>query len=461
VKKRQNLAGGGIDTPSSPSGWDAVSVLSVGLVLNLAIPSYLTVSILGPLGRPAVVWFLGAALWWGWSQLQRPVPLGFQIQPARRFLFLFLGAMLASYALNNFASLLADEARSADSGLLKGLSWAGMFLIANDGITNRERLLVLLRRVATVGALMSTLGLLQSWTGQSFVTSLYLPGFSVGADFDNIQSRAGFLRAAGTASHPLEYAVVLCMSLPIALTLAIYDAKGRAVFRWLSAGVVLVASALSVSRSALIGIATSLFVLLPGWSRTARLRAVIALAAGAVAMYLFIPGMAGTVVGMFTAISDDSSAQSRTNSYAAAFDFVDRSPFFGRGFGTFLPSYRILDNGYLLLLIEIGTVGLSIFMLMVLAGVYCSGRARRRFKDPLMRQLSLALISSLVSGGVMFAFFDLLSFPMAASFIFLTLGMAGAVWRIARNESDLAVLGDATVRPEMAAEPTLQIKQNP
>lgn len=435
------------------SGWDAVTVLTVGMVLNCALPSYLSVSALGPLGRPGVVWFLGAVLWWEWSQLQRSFPLGIQPQPARRWLFIFLGVMLASYALNNFAGLPADEARAADSGLLKGLSWIGMFLIANDGITDRQRLLVLLRRMATIGALMSALGLLQFFTGESFISSLYIPGFTVGADFDNIQSRDGFLRAAGTASHPLEYGVVLCMSLPIAVTLAINEVKGRAIFRWLSVGVVLGASALSVSRSALIGVATALVVLLPSWSRAARLRAVIVLAVGILAVYLFVPGMVGTVRGLFSGLSEDSSTQSRTNSYAVAFDMASRNPFIGRGFDTFLPSYRILDNEYLLLLIELGVVGLSTFVLLVLAGIYCCVRARTRFKDPLMRQLSFAVISSLAAGGVMFAFFDALSFPMAASFMFLTVGIAGAIWRIARNEGDMAALtGAHHLGPELADE---------
>lgn len=444
MRGRRSRASDVLPAPAAGRGWDAVSVLTVGLVLNCALPSYLSISALGPLGRPGVVWFLGAVLWWEWSQLQRPFPLEVQPQPARRFLFLFLGVMLASYGLNNLAGLPADEARAADSGLLKGLSWVGIFLIANDGITDRERLLVLLRRVAAIGALMSTLGLLQFFTGQSFISSLYIPGFTAGTDFDNIQSRAGFLRAAGTASHPLEYGVVLCMSLPIAITLALHDAKGKAVLRWLSVGAVLAASALSVSRSALIGIATALIVLLPSWSRTARLRAGIVLAAGSLGMYLFVPGMVGTVRGLFTGLSEDSSTQSRTDSYAAAADLVSRNPFAGRGFGTFLPSYRILDNEYLLLLIELGIVGLCSFVLLVLSGIYCCVRACRGSKDPLLRQLCFALIASLSAGAVMFAFFDALSFPMAASYMFLALGVAGALWRIVRAENQLAAPREAT-----------------
>lgn len=452
--KRQRTHRDVLPLPGARPGWDAVTVLTVGLVLNCALPSYLSVAVLGPLGRPGVVWFLAAVLWWEWSQLQRPFPLGVQPQPARRFLFLFLGVMLASYGLNNLAGLPADEARAADSGLLKGLSWVGIFLIAHDGITSRERLLVLLRRVATIGALMSALGLLQFFTGESFISSLYIPGFTAGSDFDNIQSRAGFLRAAGTASHPLEYGVVLCMSLPIAITLALHDARGKAVLRWLSVGVVGAASALSVSRSALIGIATALIVLLPSWSRAARLRAGIILAVGVLGMYLFVPGMVGTVRGLFTGLSEDSSTQSRTDSYGAAFDLVSRNPVAGRGFGTFLPSYRILDNEYLLLVIELGILGLCSFVLLVLSGIYCCARACRRSRDPLLRQLCFALISSLTAGGVMFAFFDALSFPMAASFMFLALGVAGALWRIARAENQ-------TAAPQEAAGPGPEMAENP
>ncbi|WP_255769399.1 O-antigen ligase family protein [Pseudarthrobacter sulfonivorans] len=417
------------------AGWDAVTVLTIGMVLTCAIPSYLSISALGQLGRPGVVWFLGAVLWWEWSQLQRPIPRVIWPQPARRWLALFLGVVLVSYAVNNLAGLPADEARTADSGVLKALSWAGLFLIAHDGIVDRDRLLVLMRRVALIGTLMSALGLLQFWTGQSFVSSLYLPGFAVGEGFDNIQDRSGFLRAAGTASHPLEYGVVLCMSLPLAITLALSEEKGRNVLRWLSVGLIGCASVLSVSRSALIGTATALIILMPGWSRSARRRALVIVAAGVLAVYFLVPGMVGTVRGMFAGIAGDSSTQSRTNGYDSAFELASRNLLVGRGLGTFLPSYRILDNEYLLLLIELGALGLILFAVLVASGIYCVIRTLRLSTDPLVRQLSFALMASLTAGGVMFAFFDALSFPMAAAFMFLILGMSGALWRIARNES--------------------------
>lgn len=426
------------DLTAMASGWDAVTVLTVGMLLTCAIPSSLSVAALGPLGRPGVIWFLGAVLWWEWSQLQRPFPSAPPPKPARRWLFIFLGVILVSYALTNFMGSSALEARAADSALIKALSWIGIFLIANDGITDRRRLLVLLRRAAVIGALMSTLGLLQFVTGQSIVSAIDIPGFTSGSEFGNVQSRAGFLRAAGTASHPLEYGVVLCMSLPLAITLALQEFRGRSARRWFSVGAILVASALSVSRSALIGIAAGLVMLFPSWSKAVRIRATLTAVAGVGAMYLLVPGMVGTVRGLFTGLSEDASTASRTDSYDAALEVAARTPVMGRGLGTFLPEYRILDNQYLLLLIEVGAAGLISFIVLIAAGIYCCERARRRFEDALMKQLSVAVMASLTAGALTFAFFDAFSFPMSAAYMFLLLGTAGALWRIAQVEGSAA-----------------------
>lgn len=428
--------------PRQASGWDAVTVLTLGMLLTCAFPSSLSIAALGPLGRPGVLWFLGAVLWWEWSQLQRPFPSVAQLKPVRRWLFVFLGVILVSYALTNFVGLAALEARAADSGLIRALSWIGILLIANDGITDRWRLLVFLRRVALIGALMSTLGLVQFATGQSIVSDINIPGFTSGSESGNVQSRAGFLRAAGTASHPLEYGVVLCMSLPLAITLALNEFKRGSVRRWLSVGAILVASALSVSRSALIGIAAAIIVLFPSWSKTVRIRAGLAAVAGVGMMYLLVPGMVGTVRGLFTGLSEDASTASRTNSVSAALEVAARTPVMGRGLGTFLPEYRILDNQYLLLLVELGAAGLISFILLIGAGIYCCERARRRFADRLMKQLSVAVMASLTAGALTFAFFDAFSFPMSAAYMFLMLGIAGALWRIATVEDSARQAGE-------------------
>ncbi|HJW01470.1 MAG TPA: hypothetical protein VJ617_20460, partial [Arthrobacter sp.] len=204
-------------TLSRRAGWDATSVLTAGLVLTFAIPSYLSIPALGPAGKPGTLWFLGALLWWVWSQLQRPFPVSSGRQPVRLMFFILLGVIMVSYSLSNFVGMPTRETGLADGGVLKALSWAGILLIANDGAADRERLLTLLRRTALIGGLMASLGLVQFWSGQSLVSSIYIPGLTLDSGFDNVQSRGGFTRAAATASHPLEYGTVLCMSLPIAI----------------------------------------------------------------------------------------------------------------------------------------------------------------------------------------------------------------------------------------------------
>ena len=418
----------------SPSAiqWDAVAVLTVGMVLTCAVPSYLSITKLGSVGRPALLWFLGALLWWGWTQLQRPFPQIMRTQPARLFLFLFLGVISFSYALCNLRGLSPDEGRAADSGLLRALSWAGLFLIANDGIVDRERLLATIRVVPLLGASLAALGLVQFVSGHSLVSEIELPGFSASSEVEVL--RSGFLRAAATATHPLEYGLALCMALPIGIMLALSESRGRRVFHWLCVSLIASASALSVSRSTIIGLIAGLIVLIPAWPRVVRLRALAVCAVAILIMYIAVPGMVGTIRGMFITIPTDSSTQSRTDSYNAGFDMAARSPLFGKGFGTFLPKYRILDNEYLLLLMDVGIVGLLAFVLLMFSGIFCCLRTRGLRTDPLMLQLSTAVAGSLVAGAVLFCFFDALSFPIASAFFFLILGIAGAMWRIARDE---------------------------
>lgn len=428
-----------------PRGWDAVSVLTIGLVLTCAVPSYLTIPALGPAGKPGTLWFLGALLWWIWSRLQRPFPVNTGRHPVRLMFFIVLGVVLVSYSLSNFVGIPIREVGLADGGVLKALSWAGVLLIANDGISNRERLQILLRRTALVGGLMATLGLVQFWSGQSLVSAIYIPGLMADANFDNVQTRSGFTRAAATASHPLEYGTVLSMSLPIAVALALNDSQRGRIARWFPVAAISAAALLSISRSALIGVITGAAILAISWSKRARITALVLAVAALGFTYIFVPGMVGTIRGLFIGLGEDTSAASRTSSYAVALEMAGRSFYIGRGFGTFLPEYRILDNQYLGLLIEIGIFGLLAFLGMIAAGLLCSQLAKRRLTDPVLGNLSHAVLASLSAGAVTFAFFDALTFPMAAVFMFLLLGIAGAFWRIS-HQSATTSLGVRTLQ---------------
>lgn len=192
--------------------------------------------------------------------------------------------------------------------------------------------------------------------------------------------------------------------------------------------VITFSSVLSVTRSALIGVAAVFVVLFPSWPGGIRKGVAIMMGIGGVIVYFAVPGMAGTIIGMFA--GDDTSVSSRTSSYDAVLEFVAVSPFFGRGFGTFLPSYRILDNQYLVSLIEIGFVGLVAILAVFATSLTTAFRARRHYRDDVMKGMGMALVASMVAGGLLSAFYDCFAFPQACNLIFFMAGLCGAYMNI-------------------------------
>jgi O-antigen ligase len=347
-------------------------------------------------------------------------------------LLVFVGCVLASYAYANFRGLPGAESSPADSGVLRLAGWVGIALVAADGIRTLERLQTFLRRIVVAGTLMAALGLAQFWTGQSLIDWISLPGFAVDSSLSGVEGRGGFIRPQGMAAHPLEYGVVLCMSLPIAISLAMTETKRSVLLRWLPAAVITFASMLSVSRSALLGVLAGILVLSPRWSPKVRLYAVFAAVVLGAIMYSAVPGMAGTLKGMFLGVADDPSTASRTNSYAAAFEIAQRSPFLGRGFSTFLPQYLILDNQFLGLLIEVGVLGVAVFLVLVAMSIIIPWKATGRSSDAGHRQLGAAVSASVAATALTFAFFDGLGFPMSAGLLFMMFGVSASMVRSAR-----------------------------
>jgi O-antigen ligase len=345
----------------------------------------------------------------------------------------FLGTALASYALAMLHGVPAPESSPADSGLIRLAGWAGIFLLVNDGFASRQSLTKVLRTLVWVGSGTALLGLLQFATGSSLVDWISLPGFSPATEMTGVQSRGGFIRAAGMASHPLEYGVILVATLPVAIALAVTDRTRGWFLRWLPPAVIAFAAVLSVSRSALAAFAVAVAALIPSWPRKVRRGAVLLAVVLAGAIYVLAPGMLGTLRGLFTVGTADPSISSRTSAYATAFGMLGNNPVIGRGFGTFLPDYVIVDNQYLGILVELGFLGLFSFLALVLCGLIAAWRTRKLDTAPAVQQTAQAVLASIAALAVTYAFFDALSFVMSANLMFVMLGLAGAMWRLART----------------------------
>jgi hypothetical protein len=421
------------DVVASPPGTgfgDAVTMLSVYVVLLFAIPSRLVIAPLGGAGTPANLVGAFGALWWVWYHLHRSSPLARAPMPVRRAVWFFCLAVVASYVAAMSRPIVTAEVSTADLGLVALVGWAGVALVAHDGIEDRARLEKLLGRLVVAGGAVALLGVVQFVTKQAWIDRIEFPGLATNATLNSVLGRNGFTRPAGTSIHPIEFGVVLTIVLPLALHRAFYRTALPAARRWWPALAIALAIPLSISRSALLGAATVLVVLLPTWPPVRRRLALVSIGGLVIVIFVTIPGMMGTLTSLFTGIGQDSSAQSRTDSYGLAFEFAARTPIFGRGFSTFLPSYRILDNEYLLLLIEVGVVGVSAMVAMLVTAFVSARRARRLAMSAEDRHLSQALAASVTAAGVSLALFDALSFPMAAGLLFLTTGIAGSLERV-------------------------------
>jgi len=423
----------------APGGIDAVTFLTVFIVLLFGVPTDRTITALGAIGSPAFLWASLGGLWWCWQQLQRSSTVSQRGGgPVRIAALVYLGAVAVSYAGAMFRGLPSGESSPADTGFVRALVWVGLVLFVADGIPNVERLLVLVRRLVLAAALLALLGLLQFVTKQSLIDWFSLPGLAP-SDDATLQIRSGFTRAPGTASHPLEYGFVLSTLLPIALSLALWDTVRAPLSRWLSVVLITLAAALAVSRSTLLGMAVGLVLLLPTWARRVQIIALACVALLIAGVYVAIPGMVGTIRGLFAGIDgSDSSASSRIGSYDLVAQFVSRNPVTGRGVGTFLPQYRILDNQVLQSAIEIGLLGLAALFALSITAVAVTLLQRGGHASELERRVGHGIGAACAVGCVLLATFDVFSFAMATGVFFLVIGLAGAHYRLRGSARPIA-----------------------
>lgn len=415
-------------TPTTPV--DALPSLTVYLVLLFALPSRLTIGFLGGFGAPATLVSAGLALLWLWTLLLRSQPQPLVVQPMRRAILALLMATLASFIAATSRPISSDEVNAAQSTLLFVVGWSGVCLFTADHLSTRASLDRLLDRISVVAAAFAGLGLAQYVTRIPLTDLIQLPGLSLNSTLDSVGSREGLVRPASTALHAIEFGVALTAALPVCLHVALHHLQRSAVARWFPVALVAVALPISISRSAIVGVAIVAAIVLPTWPRATRNIAVAVTGLGVVAVFVMLPGLIGAFVSLFSGVSNDPSARSRTDSYELAFQFVAQSPIFGRGIGTFLPKYRILDNQYLLTLIDMGVVGLVALLALFTTAMWCAYRIRQRTDDPATRDLAQSLLASIAASTVGFALFDGLSFPLFAGFVFLVQGITAALWRL-------------------------------
>jgi O-antigen ligase len=412
---------------------DAVAVLTLYLLMLLFIPYYVIFSPLGGSGGPSTM-FAGLVMslylvFW----LRPAFGLDRGTQPIRVVAVLFTCAVIASYISANRHALPALEQNGADRGLISVFGWAGVLLLAADGIDRSDRLKILIRRIVLGVTIMAIIGLLQFFAHFDTTKYIAIPGFSNVVAY-GLVARDGLVRPASTAAHPLEFAAVLAMTLPLAIHRARFAPPGRLWRRWLQVALIGAALPITVSRSAILGMVVVGIVLLPTWPKFDRRVAYVAVFLFIAAASVTVHGLLSTFLGLFSNQgAAQASNQSRTNAFSSATPLIAQHPWFGRGFGTFLPqTYFFTDDEYLNSIITIGIVGLLALLALFVTGWAVARSARRMTTDEQTRDLAQCLAASVAVAAVSFATYDALSFTISAGLTFLLLGCIGAMARLVR-----------------------------
>ena len=409
---------------------DALPVIIIYLVALYAIPAGLVVGPLGAAGTPAQIIGLGLLVWWFASQLIT----GAHLKPTNpvKWAFLLFGVALLTAYIGGMSRAIGSsmEVNSSDRAMLSLAAWCGVVIVFADGIATQERIERLVQFIAGAATIIAALGYLQFFLGLDLANYVHIPGLSMNTAVGTLFDRSGYRRVSGTTSHPIEFGVVLAAALPLAIHSARFvpSPRQRRLW-WVAAGVIAVALPMSVARSGMIGAVIVVMVLFFTWPPRLRARLAVASIVGVAAMSALVPGLLGTIRSLFLNISSDPSTQGRTADYGPAWEYIEGSPLFGRGLGTFLPElYRTLDNQLLGLAIETGLVGLAAFVVLIGTTIAVALRVRAASTSARIRDLAMSLVAGICVITVNAATFDAFAFPMCVGTLFVLIGLVAALW---------------------------------
>jgi len=421
---------------------DAALMLAVLLIAIDLVPFNMILPGMTDLGRPGLVLGFFLFCWWILARFAPHLSMTGP-QPMRWAVVVFLGAALLSYAAGFMRGLTTMEANGADRKMLLFGVLAGAVLTAADGVPNWLRLRTIVNVMVWCGAIVGFIGIVQYMTGFDITDYLVIPGLQAKGFVPGFMMRGASYRVASTTAHYIELSAVLALCLPFAIHLARFS---RA--RWGRWGAVVCAAILAagigptVSRTGIVAMGLMIAVLFPVWGWRMRYNIGVMAFGFLAAMAVLSPSLMRTLFGLFDDTSHNSSINARTEDYPVVFGYVSQTPWLGRGTGTWIPpQYRILDNQWLVTLLDGGILGVVAMAGLHITGIVLAYKALRRSTTEEDKHLCAALISTQVIAIAVAATFDSLSFTTYATIMALTLGMCGTVWRLTHPARQIRTSG--------------------
>jgi hypothetical protein len=347
--------------------------------------------------------------------------------PLDATVLLYTGIAVASVLLNVWALSHVGEIGLAMKKLALLFSYATFFFVVTTSL-RRDEAARFMKLFLGLGVITAAGVLYQYWSHSNpffdVAQKLFAAGFF---HFRPLEGPHAFVRTpvTGPAIHSLAPAAMFAMALGIALVGVIQSRVPKTRVLYAVAGLILLAGVFATSRK------TGTFASAAAVSAlvVCRPRRMLALVPVAVLLALAAFAVRPTAVeqqinqvnpGTVTA---GFSAEGRKADYSAVAPDVRRHVATGRGYGTYdAQKYRILDNNYLLILIETGLIGLGSFGAMMLA-VPLMSRGLLRSRDERGASAGLIAISATAAFAVANALFDAMAFPQVPYMFFFLAGM--------------------------------------
>jgi O-antigen ligase/polysaccharide polymerase Wzy-like membrane protein len=239
-----------------------------------------------------------------------------------------------------------------------------------------------------------------------------LPGVTPPADIGTYDS-IGRKTIVGPTIHPLAAAMMLSLVLPFAVMGLLRTEDRRAkVFYAVAAALMIGAAAATQRKTAFIVPAICLVVLTAYRPRMLLKRAPLGVLL-AVGIAVAAPGALAGVVDQLkpSAFTGVLTTQDRISDYDAIRPEVVNHPLFGRGYDSFdQKRYRILDNQYLTLVVNVGILGVLGYLGIMLSAFLLAHRCARSY-DPDRAWFGPAAASAVIGLTIGSALLDTLALP--------------------------------------------------
>lgn len=370
-----------------------------------------------------------------------------------------IGLPLGAVLLTAFASIAMNGGRVRELGVsaevIKALSFLLSFVLLYflivSVVTTRQRVDLLIKLLVAGGAVVALGAIYESRTGYNVFDhwAEVVPVLTYEEDAQRAEEmlRAGNVRVYGSSQHPIALAAALAMLVPLGVYLAVTLRKRR----WWAATVLVGLGAMAtISRTGVIMLVVFGLVFL--WLRRREtMRMAPLLLPALVVVYVAVPGALGSLYGGFfghglkgTLTEQQESVKyaelqsdGRLADIAPTLEETAKQPLLGQGYGSRVAGVnaRLLDNQWLLTLVETGLLGFAAWFWVFKRSI---GRLKRAAKTDTTARgwLCVALAASIYSFAVGMLTYDAFSFVQVTFFLIILLGITAVVLSLPSDEQD-------------------------